>query len=46
VTLSTADAPHLVPLPSQLTKLAGGVYQVQHSPSAPSSLTVELRSQK
>jgi hypothetical protein len=43
LTLSTADVPHLVPLPSELPKLLGGVYTISHSRSAPSSLTVELR---
>jgi uncharacterized protein len=42
LTLSTADTPHLVPSPSQLEKLAGGVYAVQRTATAPSSLTVEL----
>ena len=43
LTLSTADTPHLTPLPGQLPQLAGGVYTVSRSASAPSSLTVELR---
>src|ERR1700753_2937362 len=43
VTTSTADTPHLLPLPSELPKLAGGVYTIDHSAAAPSSLTVELR---
>jgi putative CocE/NonD family hydrolase len=42
LTLSTADTPHLTPLPEQLPQLAGGVYAVSHSASAPSSLTLEL----
>jgi putative CocE/NonD family hydrolase len=42
LTLSTTDTPHLVPLPSQLTGLAGGVYEIQRTPAAPSSLTVDL----
>ncbi len=42
LTLSTADTPHLTPLPSQLPQLASGVYTIEHAPSAPSSLTVEL----
>ena len=42
VTISTTDTPHLVPIPSQLAQLAGGVYGIQRTPSAPSSLTVEL----
>jgi predicted acyl esterase len=41
LTLSTTDTPHLVPLPGQLPKLAGGIYTVGRSASAPSSLTVE-----
>jgi uncharacterized protein len=42
VTISTTDTPHLVPIPSQLTQLAGGVYNIQRTPASPSSLTVEL----
>ena len=42
LTLSTTDTPHLTPLPEQLPNLAGGVYTVEHSASAPSSLTLEL----
>jgi hypothetical protein len=43
VTISTADTPHLLPLPAQIAKLVGGVYTIDHSAAAPSSLTVELR---
>jgi uncharacterized protein len=43
LTLSTADAPHLTPLPAELPKLAGGVYTIQRSRHEPSSLIVELR---
>ena len=42
LTLSTADTPHLTPLPQQLPQLAGGVYTIGHSAAAPSSLTLEL----
>jgi putative CocE/NonD family hydrolase len=42
VTISTTDTPHLVPIPSQLTELAGGEYDIQRTPASPSSLTVEL----
>jgi uncharacterized protein len=42
LTLSTSDTPHLVPLPSQLPELAGGVYTIERTASAPSSLTVDL----
>jgi uncharacterized protein len=42
LTLSTVDTPHLTPLPGQLPDLAGGVYTISRSSSAPSSLTVEL----
>jgi putative CocE/NonD family hydrolase len=41
LTLSTADTPHLAPIPSQLVNLIGGVYQVQRTASAPSYLEVE-----
>jgi uncharacterized protein len=42
LTLSTTDTPHLTPLPGQLPQLAGGVYTIERTPSAPSSLTVDL----
>jgi hypothetical protein len=42
VTISTTDTPHLVPIPSQLTQLQGGRYFIERTPTAPSSLTVEL----
>jgi hypothetical protein len=43
ITLSTTDTPHLVPLPQQLPSLAGGIYTIERSASAPSSVTVEMR---
>jgi putative CocE/NonD family hydrolase len=43
LTLSTADSPHLTPLPGQLPNLNGGVYTIRHSHAKPSSLVVELR---
>jgi uncharacterized protein len=42
LTLSTADTPHLTPLPTELPNLAGGVYTIGRSSAAPSSLTLEL----
>jgi putative CocE/NonD family hydrolase len=42
LTLSTADTPHLVPIPQDLANMVGGVYTVEHSAAAPSSLTVDL----
>ena len=42
LTLSTADTPHLTPRPAQLPQLAGGVYTIERSVAAPSSLTLEL----
>jgi uncharacterized protein len=42
VTISTTDTPHLVPIPSQLTQLVGGEYNIERTPASPSSLTVEL----
>jgi uncharacterized protein len=42
LTLSTVDTPHLTPLPEQLPELAGGVYTIDRSATAPSSLAVEL----
>jgi hypothetical protein len=44
LTLATSDTPHLTPLPEQAPELAGGVYTIEHSASAPSSLTLELLS--
>ena len=41
LTLSTADTPHLTPLPPQLPQLAGGVYTIGRSAAAPSSLTFD-----
>jgi predicted acyl esterase len=41
LTLSTADTPHLTPLPTQLPHLAGGVYTIGRTANAPSSLTFE-----
>jgi hypothetical protein len=41
LTLSTADTPHLTPLPPELPSLAGGVYTIARSADAPSSLTFE-----
>jgi predicted acyl esterase len=42
VTLDTTDFPHLMPTPMQLSRLAGGTYQVQRTATAPSSVTVPL----
>jgi putative CocE/NonD family hydrolase len=42
VTIATVDTPHLVPIPSQFAQLIGGVYQIERTPTAPSSLTVEV----
>jgi hypothetical protein len=42
LTLSTTDAPHLTPLPQQLPALAGGIYTIERSSAATSSLTVEM----
>jgi hypothetical protein len=44
VTIATTDTPHLVPIPSQLEQLLGGQYQIERTPAASSSLTVELDS--
>ncbi len=41
LTLSTADTPHLTPLPPELPNLVGGVYTIARSADAPSSLTFE-----
>jgi hypothetical protein len=42
LTLSSADTPHLTPTPAALTKMTGGVYTIQRSAGAPSSLTLDL----
>ncbi len=42
VTISTADFPHLAPTPPEIAKLVGGVYQVQRTATAPSSVTIPL----
>ena len=42
LTLATADAPHLTPLPGQIPELAGGVYTIARAANAPSSVTVDL----
>jgi putative CocE/NonD family hydrolase len=42
VTIATVDTPHLAPIPSQLQRLIGGTYEIERTPAAPSSLTVEL----
>jgi uncharacterized protein len=41
LTLSTADTPHLTPVPADLPNLVGGVYTIGRSADAPSSLTFE-----
>ncbi len=42
LTLTTSDTPHLLPVPTQLPNLLGGVYGVQRNGSHPSSLEVPL----
>jgi uncharacterized protein len=42
VTVSTTDFPHLLPTPPQLLALLGGVYRVQRTATAPSSVTIPL----
>ena len=42
VTLQSTDFPHLTPTPQALTQLFGGVYQVQRTATAPSSITLPL----
>jgi putative CocE/NonD family hydrolase len=42
VTINTTDFPHLMPTPGQLGHLLGGVYKVQRSAAAPSSITLPL----
>jgi hypothetical protein len=43
VTLSTSDVPHLVPIPSDLAQMVGGVYSIRYGGATPSSLEVEFR---
>ena len=42
VTIATSDVPHIVPSPSQIANLAGGVYDVQHNSGAASFLELPL----
>jgi putative CocE/NonD family hydrolase len=42
VTVQTTDAPHLAPTPPQMTRLLGGVYEVQRRAGAASSITLPL----
>lgn len=42
VTVSSADFPHVLPAVSQLPGLLGGVYGIEHSASAPSSVELPL----
>ncbi len=42
VTVSTVDFPHLLPTAAELPALLGGVYTVQRTPAAPSSITLPL----
>jgi putative CocE/NonD family hydrolase len=42
LTISTSDVPHLTPIPSALVQMVGGVYSIQRTASAPSSLTLDL----
>ena len=44
LTLSTSDARHLAPMPSQLLNPIGGIYMVQRTASASSYLEVEQAS--
>jgi putative CocE/NonD family hydrolase len=43
VTISTADAPHLVPTAPDAAKLAGGVYTLDHTPAAASYLEMDVQ---
>ena len=42
VVITTSDTPHLLPIPAQMVNLIGGVYAVQRSPAASSSIQVPL----
>ena len=42
VTITTADTPHLAPLPPDLPNLVGGIYQIERSVRGPSSVTLPL----
>ncbi len=42
LTISTSDTPHLVPLPQDLEQMVGGVYSIDRSAAAPSSLNVDM----
>ncbi|HWA64808.1 MAG TPA: CocE/NonD family hydrolase [Mycobacteriales bacterium] len=43
VTLSSSDVPHLLPIPSDLAQMVGGVYSIKLGGATPSSLEVEFR---
>jgi hypothetical protein len=42
VTIATSDFPHAIPYSTQLPNLVGGVYQLQHSATYPSSIELPL----
>jgi hypothetical protein len=42
VTIATSDFPHALPTAVQLPSLLGGLYTIEHSPSAPSSIELPL----
>ena len=42
VTIGTSDTPHLLPTPTQLADLTGGVYQLQRNTAAASSVELPL----
>jgi putative CocE/NonD family hydrolase len=42
LTLTTADSPHLQPSVPEAARLVGGIYQVDRSPSGPSSVELPL----
>lgn len=42
VVITTSDTPHLLPIPAQMVNLIGGVYGIQRSPAAASSIQVPL----
>jgi predicted acyl esterase len=44
LSLATGDTPHVVPLPTEVLNLIGGVYQIQRTASAASYLEVEQTS--
>lgn len=42
LTISSTDTPHLIPIPQDLADMAGGIYSINRTAAAPSSLSLDL----